>query len=61
MYPDPPEIILILLIGPSAVKEFVEYSKVEHSDESYDNFSGTLLSAMLKVVSPTPETGYEEL
>ena len=33
LYPDPPETILILLIGPSAVNEVVEYSIVEHSDE----------------------------
>ena len=55
LYPLPPEIILTLLIGPFAVNESVVYFRVEHSEEPYDNCSGTSLRAMLKVVTPIPE------
>ena len=55
LYPDPPETMLILWIGPFAEIEFVLYLKISHSFCEYVNFSGIFVKEILNVVDPIPE------
>ena len=56
-YPTPAKSILISLIEPLALDDFVEYLKEDVSDDVYDNFSGTSGIEILKLVYEAPTTG----
>ena len=56
LYWDPPDIRLTLFTGPDADVEVVVYSKLSHSKDVYENFSGDSCKEIWKVVDPIPKT-----
>ena len=58
LYPNPPEVKLILLIPPETVNDEVLYVIVDAAPAEYDPCSGTSLSDILNPPVVTPKATY---